>query len=185
VGGLNQPIGERMISELERYDSARIVETGAGATTLLFACMGPATLTSIAPSAELGERIVAEAKTRGISLESLRFLPERSETALPRIAADGDRFDVALIDGSHNWPSVFVDFCYVNMMMPAGGTLFVDDVQLYSVAQLCLLLRQQDEFEYVALDNKLATFRKLVDDPFLPDFNQQPFILQNTARAPA
>ena len=46
-------------------------------------------------------------------------------------------------------------------MMPKGGTLFVDDTHLYSVAQLCLLLRQEAAFEYVAVDAKLATFRKL------------------------
>jgi hypothetical protein len=185
VGGLNNRIGERIIGEIGRYEQPRIVETGAGATTLLFCCMDPGALTSIAPDAELRDRILAEAKRREISVEPLRFLCERSEVALPRIAADEDRFEVGLIDGSHNWPSVFVDFCYMNMMMPAGGTLFVDDVHLYSVSQLYFLLREQEQFEYVALDDKLATFRKVVDQPFLPEFFQQPYIIQNTTRPPA
>jgi Methyltransferase domain len=182
VGGLNHRIGDRISTELARYRSPRVVETGAGATTLLFCCLDPQVLTSIAPDAELYERIIAEADKREIGLGPLRFLCERSETALPRMAAEEDRFDVGLIDGCHNWPSVFVDFCYINMMMPAGGTLFVDDIHLYSVAQLYFLLRQQDEFEYVAVDDKLATFRKLVDRQFLPDFNAQPYITQNTIR---
>jgi hypothetical protein len=185
VGGLNSAIGERVIAELERYDSPRVIETGAGATTLLFCCLGAGALTSIAPNAELRDRILAEAGERNITIDRLRFLCERSEVALPRIAADGDRFDVGLIDGSHNWPSVFVDFCYINMMMPAGGTLFLDDVHLYSVAQLYCLLRLQKEFEYVALNSKLATFRKLVDRPFLPEWNGQPFISQNSTVPPA
>jgi hypothetical protein len=184
VGGLNNRIGERMIGEIGRYDEPRIVETGAGATTLLFCCMDPRALTSIAPAVDLRDRILAEAAKREISVEPLRFLCERSEVALPRLAADEDRFEVGLIDGSHNWPNVFVDFCYMNMMMPAGGTLFVDDVHLYSVSQLYFLLRQQEEFEYVALDDKLATFRKVVDRPFLPDFNAQPYIIQNTTQPP-
>ena len=169
---------------MARYDSPRVIETGAGATTLLFCCLEPNALTSIAPSSELHDRILAEAATREIGVELLRFLCERSEIALPRIAADGDRFDVGLIDGSHNWPSVFVDFCYINMMMPAGGTLFVDDVHLYSVSQLYCLLRQQDEFEYVALDNKLATFRKLANRPFLPEWDGEPYIAQNSTVPP-
>jgi hypothetical protein len=184
VGGLNATLGERMIEELARYDSPRVVETGAGATTLLFCCLGASALTSIAPNAELHDRILAEAAAREISVDSLRFLCERSEVALPRIAAEDERFDVGLIDGGHNWPGVFVDFCYINMMMPAGGTLFVDDVHLYSVSQLYLLLRQQGEFEYVALDQKLATFRKVSDHPFLPEWHWQPYITQNTARPP-
>ena len=184
VGGLTPAIGDRIIAEVARYDSPRVVETGAGATTLLFCCLDPAALTSIAPNAELRDRIFAEAAEREIAVDCLRFLCERSEAALPRLAADDDRFDVGLIDGSHNWPCVFVDFCYINMMMSEGGTLFVDDVQLYSVSQLYFLLRQQEEFEYVALDGKLATFRKLTDRQFLPEWNSEPYIAQNTVRPP-
>jgi Methyltransferase domain len=185
VGGLTPAIGDRIITEVRRYDSPRVVETGAGATTLLFSCLRPSTLTSIAPNPELRDRILEEAAAREIAIDHLRFLCERSEIALPRIAADGDRFDVALIDGSHNWPSVFVDFCYFNMMMPAGATLFVDDIQLHSVSQLYFLLRQQEQFEYVAVDSKLATFRKLVDNPFLPEWTGEPYIVQNSPVPPA
>jgi hypothetical protein len=184
VGGLNRPIGERLIAELERYDSPRVVETGAGASTLLFCCLQPGALTTIAPDAALRDRMLAEARTRGIPTSPLRFLCEQSELALPRLMAEGDGFDVGLIDGCHNLPSVFVDFCYINMMLPVGGTLFVDDVQLYSVAQLYLMLRQQPEFEYVAIDGKLATFRKVVEHTFLPEWRSQPFVEQNTVVAP-
>jgi hypothetical protein len=181
VGGLNSVIGERMITELARYDSPRVIETGAGATTLLFSCLDPGALVSIAPNAELRDRIFAEATKRQIALTRLFFVCDRSELALPRAAADRNRFDVGLIDGSHNWPNVFVDFCYINMMMPAGGTLFVDDIHLYSVSQLHHLLRQQEElFEFVALDDKMATFRKLVEDQFLPEWNQEPYIAEQS-----
>jgi Methyltransferase domain len=184
VGGLNSVIGERMITELARYESPRVIETGAGATTLLFCCLDPGALVSIAPSAELRDRIFAEAAKRQIALTRLFFVCDRSELALPRIAADRNQFDVGLIDGSHNWPSVFVDFCYINVMMPAGGTLFVDDIHLYSVSQLFHLLRQQEQFEFIALDNKMATFRKLVHQQFLPEWNQEPYIAENSP-APA
>ena len=89
-------------------------------------------------------------------------------------------FDVGLIDGCHNWPAVFVDFCYINMVMPVGGTLFIDDIQLYSVKQLYLLLREQPEYEEVALDGKFATFRKVIDCGFLPEWRFQPYIERNT-----
>jgi hypothetical protein len=180
VGGLNSVIGERMITELARYDAPRVIETGAGATTLLFCCLDPGALVSIAPSPELRDRIFAEAAKRQIATTRLLFVCDRSELALPRIAADRNRFQVGLIDGSHNWPSVFVDFCYINMMMPAGGTLFVDDVHLYSVSQLFRFLRQQEQFEHVAVNDKMATFRKLVDRPFLPEWNGEPYIAENS-----
>lgn len=184
VGGLTQQIGERIIAELGRYDSPRVIETGSGVSTLLFCCLGPAALTSIDPGAALRDRMLSEAEAREIPTDRLRHICEQSELALPRLAAEGEQFDVALIDGSHNWPAVFVDFCYFNLMLPVGGTLFVDDVQLFSVAQLYLLLRQQEEFEYVALDSKFATFRKVLDHPFLPEWRSQPYIEQNTVVAP-
>lgn len=184
VGGLNPTVGNRIIAELEQYESPRVVETGAGATTLLFCSLGPGALTSIAPDAGLRDRIIAEAAKRKIAVDRLRFFAERSEIALPRLAAGHDRFEVGLIDGSHNWPCVFVDFCYMNMMMPTGGTLFLDDIHLYSVFQLFCLLRQQEEFEYVALDGKLATFRKLTDSQFLPEWAWQPYIVQASTIPP-
>jgi hypothetical protein len=185
VGGLTMPIGERIVSELSTHDAPRVLETGAGASTLLFCCLEPSELTSIAPDSGLRDRIFAQAAKREIPVEALDFICERSEVALPPLAAEGRRVDVALIDGCHNWPGVFVDFCYINMMMGKGGTLFVDDVHLYSVGQLYALLRQQEGFEYVGLDSKLATFRKLSDDPFLPEWRSQPYIEHNSVVPPA
>jgi hypothetical protein len=184
VGGLTNRIGERLIAELGRYDSPRVIETGAGASTLLFCALEPAAATTIAPDAGLRDRTLAAASERGISTERLRFICDRSELALPKLAEADERCDAAFIDGSHNWPAVFVDFCYLNLMMPVGGTLFVDDVQLYSVAQLYMLLRKQEEFEYVGLDDKMATFRKVLDHPFLPEWRSQPYIEENTVVEP-
>jgi hypothetical protein len=185
VGGLNKHIGERIIAEVSRHNAPRIVETGAGASTLLLLCLEPQSLTSIAPDFGLHERILAEAGERKIPVDRLEFLNEQSELALPRLFAQGYRFDVGLIDGSHNWPAVFVDFCYINMVMPAGGTLFIDDVQLYSVKQLYLLLSEQPEYEHVALDGKFATFRKVIDCGFLPEWRSQPYIERNTVSPPS
>lgn len=181
VGGLNDAIGRRLITELGKLDSPSILETGAGATTLLFLQLEPPQLTSIAPDEALQRRIMAEAHRRGIPTGPLRFICERSEIALPPLAESGHRLDAALIDGSHGWPAVFVDFCYINRMLREGGLLFVDDIQLYSVAQLHLLLRQQEDFELVSIDSKLSTFRKVTNRLFLPDWRAEPFVAMNSA----
>ena len=184
VGGLDRRIGNRLIDEVRRYERPRIIETGAGASSLLFCTLEPEALTTIAPDAKLRDRMLEAAREREISTEPLRFICERSETALPALALDGERYDVAFVDGCHNWPGVFVDFCYMNMMLSAGGTLLVDDTHLYSVVQLVHLLRQEKDYEYVALDGKLATFRKVTDDSFLPEWGSQPYIAQSTLTAP-
>jgi hypothetical protein len=180
VGGLDKRLGNRIVAELGRFESPRVIETGVGATTLLFCLLNPAVVMSIERDGRVRDRTLREAAARDISLDRLRFIQERSEIALPRLAAEGERFDVGLIDGSHNWPAVFVDFCYINMMLRADGTLFVDDIHLHSVSELYLLLCEQEQFECVALDDKLATFRKLDESRFLPEWRRQPYIARNT-----
>src|SRR3954451_22133439 len=74
VGGLTHRIGERLIGELGRHDSPRVIEAGAGASTLLFCSLGTKAVTSIAPDAALRSRTLAPASERGISTERLRFI---------------------------------------------------------------------------------------------------------------
>jgi Methyltransferase domain len=182
VGGLDRRIGRRIVNELEALDRPVVLETGAGATTLLFLLLDVGRLTSIAPDEELHARVLTEARGRQIDTERLRFVVDRSEWALPPMAAAGERLDVALVDGNHGWPAVFVDFCYVNVMLRRDGILFLDDVQLHSVSQLYLLLRHQPGYERIALEGKFATFRKVSDEPFLPDWAAQPFIHTSSMR---
>jgi hypothetical protein len=181
-GGLNLRLGRVMVEEILKLDSPAIIETGAGSSTLLFMMLGCRSVTSIAPDAKLGLRIHAEAEERGLDTDVLNFVEDRSERALPKLALDAAvRCQAAFIDGNHGWPSVFVDFCYLNMMMDRGSILFVDDVHVYACAQLMLLLQAQPEYEFVRLDGKMATFRKETNADFLPDWRGEPFILMNTS----
>jgi hypothetical protein len=67
-------------------------------------------------------------------------------------------------------------------MLRPGGLMFIDDVQVYAVEQLVSLLReQQPHYEFVGMDSKMATFRKGLDLPYLPDWRMEPFITSNTA----
>lgn len=181
-GGLNVRLGKVMIEELGKLDAPAMIETGAGASTLLFMMLGCSAVTSIAPDEHLGQGIHAEAKERGLDAGVLTFINDRSERALPRLAMDEKvRCQAAFIDGNHGWPSVFVDFCYLNLMMDKGSILFVDDVHVYACAQLMLLLQAQTaDYELVRLDGKMATFRKVTTGEFLPDWRGEPFIVMNT-----
>src|SRR5262245_32629682 len=160
-GGLNVELGRVFAEELGRLDSPSIIETGAGCTSLLFLMLGCSSVTSIAPDDALGQRIHEEAVSRGLDASALTFVNDRSERALPKMALGGKtQCQAALIDGNHGWPSVFVDFCYLNMMMDRDAILFVDDVHIYACEQLMLLLKSQPEYELLRLDKKMATFRK-------------------------
>jgi len=182
-GGLNPRIGQVIIDETAKLgDGPRSIETGAGNSSLLFMMLGCSSVTAIAPDDKLGRRILSEAAARGLDDSVLRYVEERSEIALPRLAIEEQAScDIAFIDGNHGWPSVFVDFCYLNMMMDRDAILFVDDVHLYSCAQLMLLLKEQPGYELVSVVSKLATFRKRTKARFLPDWAAEPFIVSNTS----
>ena len=180
TGGLNPVIGQVIIDEVEALDHPAVVETGSGASTVLFLMLGCRQVTSINPDPDIAARIEDDARARGLDTSPLRCIQGRSELELPRLRDEGQRFDVGLIDGNHGWPSVFVDFCYINAMLNDGGVLFIDDIQLYSCDELVHLLDAQPEFERVSLVGKLATFRKRTRAAFLPDWVDQPHILEHT-----
>ena len=88
----------------------------------------------------------------------------------------GTTIDLALIDGSHGWPTVFVDFCYVYAMLRKGGVVIVDDIQLHSVKELARLLTADTERFHLLKDlGKSLVFEKMKNERFLPDWNDLPY----------
>lgn len=186
------PLTIRILKEtLEAHSPAReavIAETGAGNSTILFLLMGAKRVFAIAPDAALRDRLLDYCAGSGIDTAALSFIVERSENALPelmvRLRAENAQLDIALIDGGHGWPTVFVDFCYFNAMLRKGGLLAVDDLQLYSVNEFARWLSMQTEYVPVGGHRKTKVWRKEVDEPFLRDFGSQPYIVkQNLRRA--
>lgn len=55
------------------------------------------------------------------------LLRERSQFALPRLAAEGMSADAAFVDGSHVFQNVFVDLYYLQMIVRPGGLVILDD----------------------------------------------------------
>jgi hypothetical protein len=69
--------------------------------------------------------------------EMLEFYEEPSELALPRLLAQGRRFDFAYIDGNHTFEGAFIDFFYIDRMLKPGGVLVIDDYNLHAVRLTC------------------------------------------------
>jgi hypothetical protein len=113
----------------------------------------------------------------------VRFVADRSESVLPLLALVEElEVHAGFIDGNHGWPATFVDLCYLNRMLRLGALLFVDDIHVHAVARMvCFLRQQRPHYEFVAVDSKMATFRKTLDVPYLPDWRLEPFIVGNTA----
>lgn len=172
---LVRPMLHLITAEVGRHD-LRVIETGAGLSTLALLSMGWQ-VTSITPETVLGSRIEAYADQAAIGLEDWEHIVRRSELALPDLL---DRsYDVALMDGGRGWPTVFVDFCYLNAMLRRGGLLLIDDAQLHSVRELVELLRAQPGYRLVRDRTKLRAFTKETDERYLPDLGAEPYFQLN------
>jgi hypothetical protein len=127
-------------------------------------------------------------------------LPELAKTARTRAAAvstdaspgamaiagntaEAD-FDLALIDGWHNWPTSMLDFFYLNFMLKKGGFLLIDDINLHSVAELHRLISYDaTNFRLRASLGKLRIFEKLTDQRRLVEWHLHPYTKAMSRRA--
>ena len=176
-----QPLRELIESRKLR----RIIETGCGASTILFLLLESESVVSVDPSGDVYGRVKAYCETKRISLDNHEMHLERSELVLPDIARDPARqFDLALIDGDHAWPTVFVDFCYCNMMLGKGGFVVIDDVQLHSVAELGRWLAEEPGFALRLDLGKALVFEKLDRRAHPKGWMAQPYILRLSERRP-
>jgi GT2 family glycosyltransferase len=157
-----------------------LLETGAGNSTICLLLLNPIRLVSVAPDPDLFERIRSYCASHSISIDSLDARVSGSEWTLPQLALEmRDQppcFDFALIDGSHNWPMVFVDFCYANYMLKAGGLIMIDDVQLHSVKELARMLSEHPDFRLELDLGKSLVFRRISESRTLSEWADIPYI---------
>ncbi|MFN3361483.1 MAG: class I SAM-dependent methyltransferase [Pseudanabaenaceae cyanobacterium] len=167
TGGFNAQQLQAIYSYLmSQGESLSFIETGAGNSTLLFSFLAPARIISIDPNPALFERIRQQMRIYNLDVDKVVFIADYSEWALPRLV-EGYRiapiFDVALIDGDHNYPNVFIDFFYLNYGLKAGGIIMVDDTQIYSCRELSLFLLHEPDFELVLDLGKIKLFKRHSD----------------------
>ncbi|MEN9873366.1 MAG: hypothetical protein RL186_263 [Pseudomonadota bacterium] len=119
----------------------RTIETGAGKSTLMFmeaGCIHDA----VTPSQSEVDAIQAEAARRGFKAENVTFHVNFSQYVLPHLSGTED-IDVAFIDGGHGFPIPCVDWMYIAPRIKVGGTLLVDDVDLWTGSMLIDVLRRE------------------------------------------
>ena len=79
------------------------LETGSGASTLIFA-LGEASHTSVTPDSTEVSEIRKYARQTNIDLSRVSFVVEASESYLPTVSGE---LDIVLIDGKHSFPWPF------------------------------------------------------------------------------
>ena len=157
---------------------SRTLETGSGYSTILFAMKG-AEHTCIVPNQPEVDRIRAYCESRQIDTSRLTFHVQGSERVLPGL--DVGTLDAVLIDGSHSFPQVFIDWFYTGHALAIGGLLLVDDVHVWTGRVLRDFLAAEPEWTLAdELGGRTAVFRKVAQTD--PDrlWTDQPYVLKKT-----
>lgn len=136
----------------------RTLETGCGHSTIAFIRRGDEHV-CITPNGEEAERVRAYCAEHDIDMGDCTFRVEPSEFVLPRLDI-ADR-DLILIDGSHSFPQVFIDYFYSAQLLKLGGALVVDDTHLWTGKVLSDFLSAEPDWDRVAeWEGRTVAFRK-------------------------
>jgi hypothetical protein len=158
--------------ELNVADGMTTLETGSGASTVVFAAKGAAH-TAISPVPDEHERIRRYCEEHGIALARVRFIAESSHTALLG-TWQPEPLDLVLIDGAHSFPFPILDWMYTAEHLRVGGRMLVDDAYQPAVNVLVRYLRASAAWELeVVPGHRTPCFRKLTDEPVSFDWDDR------------
>jgi predicted O-methyltransferase YrrM len=151
----------------------RTIETGAGASTIVFASVR-SRHTAISPIADEHERIRAWCLAHDIPDDTITFVVGTSDRVLPTLADES--YDAAFIDGKHSFPHPVVDWHYLTAALKVGGVLLVDDLPIPAVAPVVRHMSVDPGWELLEVaDNRAGAFRKLAEPEAGDDWAAQAY----------
>ena len=143
------------------------LETGSGASTLVFAAAGAEHI-AVTPAADEETRFRAECTRRAIDGSRVKFEIGLSHEVLPML--DPRPLDLALVDGAHGFPYPVLDWWFLAPQLKIGGRVLLDDAYMPPVAALVDALRAMPHWEIEhAIGYRTVVVRKLADG--LPPFD--------------
>ena len=160
----------------------RTLETGCGATTIVFAASGAAH-TSVFLDESEGLAVQEWCAARNISTAGVAFHPGSSSVTLPRLEL-GD-LDLVMVDGCHGFPFPQLDWYYAASHLVTGGTLIIDDTQLAAPYELRRYLEHDPRRDRLHVGTQWVAFRRLgsgsLDEEWMSQRFHQPLALRGQA----
>lgn len=135
------------------------LETGCGATTVIFAASG-CNHCCVTPRVEETQRVMEYCRKAEIAVDHLQFAVGRSEQVLPRMCNDGP-LQLMFIDGAHRFPYAILDFQYTQHRLPIGGIVAIDDISIPSVRVLYDFLSAEKEWKRIDIVEETAFFERV------------------------
>jgi predicted O-methyltransferase YrrM len=96
----------------------------------------------------------------------LHFKGESSHLVLPKMLENGDRFQLAFIDGMHLFDYAFLDFFYSDLLIEPDGIIIFDDIWMDSILTAILFVLKNRDYGLVKVgeNQTITVLRKLHDD---------------------
>lgn len=150
------------------------IETGAGASTVVFAASG-ASHTAISPDPAEHERVREYCRRIGVDDSGVRFIAGLSDDVLPALLGRDRCLDAAFIDGAHSFPFPAVDWHYISRSLKVGGRLLLDDIPIPSIMDLFRHLSLEPNWHLEGIfDDRAAEFT-LISPPAPENWPDQPY----------
>ena len=156
---------ERLARLLADLRPAATVETGCGASTLIFSRFSRAHTVFAFDEFGVFERVKGAGMAGPAGLE---FVPGPTQRTLPQHRFETP-LDAVLLDGPHAYTFPDLEYFYLYPHIRAGGALVIDDLQIPSVHHLFEFVRRDEMFELEAVVERTAFFRRTGAPTFPPD----------------
>jgi precorrin-6B methylase 2 len=148
-----------ILNVLSRHatSSTTSVETGCGASTVVFAAAG-GQHTAISPDPREHQLVREYCERTGIDHSNVTFIAKSSDEVLPGMF-EGRVLDFAFIDGAHSFPYAIIDWHYITEALKVGGKVLVDDVAIHAITPLFHFMKAEDWWRLESIpDDRAALF---------------------------
>ena len=151
---------------------SRTLETGCGASTIVFAAAGCAHTAVFLNDSE-GQAVEAWCGGHGVDTSGVTFLSGSSSVTLP--ALDIGDLDLVMVDGCHGFPFPQLDWYYAAAHLVDGGILVIDDTQLAAPYELARYLDRDPRWERIHVGSQWVAFRRHGTGSLDEEWTSQPF----------
>lgn len=155
------------------HDGDRTLETGCGASTVIFVARG-ANHTTISPEAEEHKLVRDYLKQIDVDDSRLECIVGESDSVLPAFRSER-MLDIAFVDGGHAFPYPVIDWHYMSRLLKVGGSLVIDEFRFLPSHAPFGLCRPIPAGGLTVSWTNGPRFFTLIDEPSYGDYNLQAF----------
>jgi hypothetical protein len=170
---------DALIDHLSRHKIVNSLETGSGASTLLFSHLSEHhTVFAL----DGGNQSINSVRNNPLlQPETVVFVEGPTQQTLPVHQFDG-LLQAALIDGPHGYPFPDLEYYFIYPHLDVGALLIIDDINIRSVHNLFSVVRADKMFQLEQIVKTTAFFRRtdapifdpLGDGWWQQGYNQRP-----------